>query len=103
MRLRRDSKLEPGTCRDPVLVLASNYATTVSMVLYSLRGVFWDPSCASFRSDESKSFFAPGGWVYDCPPSSGKMLGDFCVQAIYAQFYGIIGGKRLVIVVLSPA
>ncbi|KAL0750299.1 hypothetical protein Bca101_032302 [Brassica carinata] len=59
MRLRRDSKLEPGTCRDPVLVLASNYATTVSMVLYSLRGVFWDPSCASFRSDESKSILVP--------------------------------------------
>ncbi|KAF3561304.1 hypothetical protein DY000_02017258 [Brassica cretica] len=59
MRLRRDSKLEPGTFRDPVLVLVSNYATTVSMVLYSLRGVFWDPSCASFRCDESKSFLAP--------------------------------------------
>ncbi|KAF3569610.1 hypothetical protein DY000_02015099 [Brassica cretica] len=55
-------KLGSGTQRDPVLVLASNYATTVSMVLYSLRGVFWDPSCASFRSDENKSFFAPGGW-----------------------------------------
>ncbi|KAL0689452.1 hypothetical protein Bca4012_089130 [Brassica carinata] len=59
MRLRRDSKLEPGTCRDPVLVLVSTYATTVSMVLYFLRGVFWDPSCASFRSDESNSFHAP--------------------------------------------
>ncbi|KAF3552751.1 hypothetical protein F2Q69_00015729 [Brassica cretica] len=70
MRLRRDSKLEPGTCRDPVLVLASNYATTVSMVLYSLRGVFWDPSCASFRSDESKSFFAPGTIC-----SKGRMVG----------------------------
>ena len=59
MRLRRDSKLEPRTCRDPVVVLASNYATTISMVLYSLRGVFWDPSCASFRSDGTKSFLAP--------------------------------------------
>ncbi|WZZ70634.1 hypothetical protein YC2023_082004 [Brassica napus] len=52
-------KLGSGTQRDPVLVLASNYATTVSMVLYSLRGVSWDPSCVSFRSDESKSFLAP--------------------------------------------
>ena len=31
------------------------------------------------------------------------VLGDFCVQAIRAQFYGMIGGKRLVVVVLSPA
>ncbi|WZZ27104.1 hypothetical protein YC2023_010505 [Brassica napus] len=62
MRLRRDSKLEPGTCRDPVLVLVSTYATTVSMVLYFLREVFWDLSCASFRSDESKSFHAPS-WL----------------------------------------
>ncbi|KAF3527305.1 hypothetical protein DY000_02039486 [Brassica cretica] len=47
--------------RDPVLVLASNYATTVSMVLYSLRGVFWDPSCASFRSDESRRCVSNSG------------------------------------------
>ncbi|KAF3527446.1 hypothetical protein DY000_02040228 [Brassica cretica] len=81
MRLGRDSKLEPGTCRDPVLVLVSTYATTVSMVLYFLRGVFWDPSCASFRSDER----------------------DFCVRVIRAQFYGMIGRRRYLVVVYSPA
>ncbi|KAF3594914.1 hypothetical protein DY000_02021368 [Brassica cretica] len=88
MRLRRDSKLEPGTCRDPVLVLASNYATTVSMVLYSLRGVFSNPSCVSFRSDESKSFLAPREFLCTSDPCS---------------VHGMIGGKRLVVVVLSPA
>ena len=37
------------------------------------------------------------------PPSSAKLLGYFRVQVIRAQFYGMIGRRRLVVVVLSPA
>ena len=37
------------------------------------------------------------------PPSSAKLLGDFCVQVIRPQHYGMIGRRRLVVVVLSPA
>ena len=37
------------------------------------------------------------------PPSSAKLLGDFRVQVIHAQHYGMIGRRRLVVVVLSPA
>ena len=37
------------------------------------------------------------------PPSSAKLLGDFCVQAIHAQLYGMIGRRRWVVVVRSPA
>ena len=32
-----------------------------------------------------------------------KLLGDFCVQVIRAQHYGMIGRRRLVVVILSPA
>ncbi|KAF3527453.1 hypothetical protein DY000_02040221 [Brassica cretica] len=32
-----------------------------------------------------------------------RLLGDFCVQVIRAQHYGMIGRRRLVVVVLSPA
>ena len=62
MMLKGDSRLGPGTCRDPALISVSNCATAGSMVSYSLREVFQDPSCASFRSDESKSFLAPS-WL----------------------------------------
>ncbi|KAF2576627.1 hypothetical protein F2Q70_00005127 [Brassica cretica] len=99
MRLRRDSKLEPGTFRDPVLVLVSNYATTVSMVLYSLRGVFWDPSCASFRCDESKSFLAPR-WLMNpkvvlsgyC--HTGARSSDGGVEPGWARGLGVQGRNR---------
>ncbi|KAF3603656.1 hypothetical protein F2Q69_00035663 [Brassica cretica] len=37
------------------------------------------------------------------PPSSPKLLGDFCVRAIRAQFYGMIGRRRHLVVVYSPA
>ncbi|KAF3554475.1 hypothetical protein F2Q69_00013795 [Brassica cretica] len=37
------------------------------------------------------------------PPSSAKLLGDFCVQTIRAQFYGMIGRRRHLVVVYSPA
>ncbi|KAH0879509.1 hypothetical protein HID58_066903 [Brassica napus] len=93
MLLKGDSRRGPGTCRDPELIHVSNCAIAGSMVAHSLREVLWGPTCASFRFDESKSFLAP----------SAKLLGDFNVQAIRAQFYGMIGGKRLVFVVLSPA
>ena len=57
--LKADSRLGPRTCRDPALIHVSNCATSGSMVAYYLKEVFRDPSCASFRSDESKSFLAP--------------------------------------------
>ena len=31
------------------------------------------------------------------------MLADFCVQAICAQFYGMIGRRRYLVVLYSPA
>ena len=37
------------------------------------------------------------------PPSSAKLLGYFRVQVIRAQHYGMIGRRRPVVVVLSPA
>ncbi|KAF3576670.1 hypothetical protein DY000_02031652 [Brassica cretica] len=37
------------------------------------------------------------------PPSSAKLLGNFCVQAIRAQFYGMIERRRHLVVVYSPA
>ncbi|KAF3531149.1 hypothetical protein DY000_02040748 [Brassica cretica] len=37
------------------------------------------------------------------PPSSAKLLGDFCVQAIRAQFYKMIRRRRHLVVVYSPA
>ncbi|KAF3557398.1 hypothetical protein F2Q69_00013789 [Brassica cretica] len=37
------------------------------------------------------------------PPSSAKLLGNFCVQAIRAQFYGIIERRRHLVAVYSPA
>ncbi|KAH0879511.1 hypothetical protein HID58_066905, partial [Brassica napus] len=58
MLLKGDSRRGPGTSRDPALIPVSNCATAGSMVAYSPREVFWGPSCASFRSDESKSFLA---------------------------------------------
>ncbi|KAF2534683.1 hypothetical protein F2Q70_00030027 [Brassica cretica] len=56
-----DSRLGPGTCRDPALISVSNCATAGSMVSYSLREVFQDPSCASFRSDESRRCVSNSG------------------------------------------
>ena len=39
-----------------------------------------------------------------CPDISHlSVLGDFCVQVIRSQHYGMIGRRRLVAVVLSPA
>ncbi|KAF3601985.1 hypothetical protein F2Q69_00036281 [Brassica cretica] len=36
-------------------------------------------------------------------PTYPRVLGDFCVQAIRAQFYGMIGRRRHLVVVYSPA
>ncbi|KAF3499690.1 hypothetical protein F2Q69_00042350 [Brassica cretica] len=44
-------------------------------------------SCVSLKSDENTSFLAP----------SATLLGYFCVQAIRAQLYGMIGRRRRVV------
>ncbi|KAH0867133.1 hypothetical protein HID58_074155, partial [Brassica napus] len=128
MLLKGDSRLGLGVGRNQRLEPAEPNSVEEGFQVgtWNLQGprVFWDPNCASFRSDESKSFLAPR-WMglryfredtrnvpptyhvvtqyMTAPPSSTKLLGDFCVQAIRAQFYGMIGRRRHLIAVYSPA
>ncbi|KAH0898840.1 hypothetical protein HID58_048408 [Brassica napus] len=72
-----------GTSRDSYVIPTLNLATDVSMVLSSRGEVF--PAVRTM------------GLYMTAPPSSAKLLGYFCVQAIRAQLYGMIGGRRHVI------
>ncbi|KAF3505583.1 hypothetical protein F2Q69_00005985 [Brassica cretica] len=72
-----------GRCWDSYVIPTLNLATDVSMVLSSRGEVF--PAVRTM------------GLYMTAPPSSAKLLGYFCVQAIRAQLYGMIGGRRHVI------